>query len=146
MGSRFATLVNLSLSHTNADGPRTLAGVDDRAMEMLRSFSWPHNYTQFLRVINELTLAAKGPIVSQEEVYGVLGKERYVGVFATQVENTSAPLNLNRTMAEIEADIIRRVVDEKEGNQSAAAKQLGISRTTLWRTLQKEQSQAEGKI
>ena len=34
-------------------------------------------------------------------------------------------------------DVALRVVEETGGNQTAAAKRLGISRTTLWRLLQK---------
>ncbi len=44
-------------------------------------------------------------------------------------------LRLDRTLDEINRDIIRAVLDETNGNQSAAAKRLGISRTTLWRFL-----------
>lgn len=49
----------------------------------------------------------------------------------------SKPLDLNRTMREIEYDILQQVIAEEKGNQSAVAKRLGISRTTLWRMLQK---------
>ena len=40
---------------------------------------------------------------------------------------------VNRTLAEIDQDIVFRVLEELDGNQTAAAKRLGISRTTLWR-------------
>ena len=49
----------------------------------------------------------------------------------------ASSLNLNRTLEEINLDILCRVLAEEGGNQSAAAKRLGISRTTLWRMLQK---------
>ena len=44
--------------------------------------------------------------------------------------------SLKRPLKEIEKEIIQSVLRENNGNQSAAAKQLGISRTTLWRMLQ----------
>ena len=59
-----------------------------------------------------------------------------MGVFSPNAENAAAPLNLNRTLSEISQDIALRVVAETRGNQTAAAKRLGISRTTLWRLLQ----------
>lgn len=40
-------------------------------------------------------------------------------------------------LSEISQDVALRVVVEAGGNQTAAAKRLGISRTTLWRLLQK---------
>ncbi|MFR6328167.1 MAG: helix-turn-helix domain-containing protein [Eisenbergiella sp.] len=46
-----------------------------------------------------------------------------------------ANLNLHRTLEEINREIVELVVKEEGGNQSAAARRLGISRTTLWRIL-----------
>ena len=54
------------------------------------------------------------------------------------MENYAVPLDLNRSLYEISRDIVRRVVEESDGNQTAAAKRLGISRTTLWRYLKEE--------
>ena len=45
------------------------------------------------------------------------------------------PVSLKGTLAEIEARIISSVLEEEHMNQSAAAKRLGIGRTTLWRKL-----------
>ena len=44
-------------------------------------------------------------------------------------------LDLKRPLDEINQDIIHAVLEETKGNQTAAAKRLGISRTTLWRLL-----------
>lgn len=61
-----------------------------------------------------------------------------MGTFSVRAENAAAPLDLSRTLTEINKDVALRVVAETEGNHSAAAKRLGISRTTLWRMLQKD--------
>ncbi len=42
-------------------------------------------------------------------------------------------INLKRPLEEIEKEIVQTVLRENNGNQTAAARQLGISRTTLWR-------------
>jgi len=44
-------------------------------------------------------------------------------------------LDLTGTLDEIERRIITRVLREENMNQSAAAKRLGIGRSTLWRKL-----------
>lgn len=136
MAERIPTLVNLSLSHLNADLPRQIVGADPEAIALLQSFQWPHNYTQFRRVIGELAVTATGSLITAENVRQALRKERHVGAFSPGAENAAAPLNLNRTLDEISQDVARRVVEESGGNQTAAAKRLGISRTTLWRLLQ----------
>ena len=87
--------------------------------------------------MSELTVTASGQIITAEDVRRILGKERHGGAVAFQEENSPAPLDLNRTLQEIERDVALRVLEESGGNQTAAAKRLGISRTTLWRLLKK---------
>lgn len=136
MAERIPALVNLSLSHLNVDLPRQIVGADPEAITLLQNFQWPHNYTQFRRVIGELAVTATGSRITAENVRQALRKERHVGAFSPCAENAAAPLNLNRTLDEISQDVARRVVEESGGNQTVAAKRLGISRTTLWRLLQ----------
>ncbi len=135
MTERIPTLVNLSLSHLNVDLPRQIIGAEPEAIALLQNFQWPHNYTQFRRVIGELAVTATGQFITAENVRQALRKERHVGVFFPSVENSATPLNLNQTLSEINQDIALRVVAETGGNQTVAAKRLGISRTTLWRLL-----------
>lgn len=134
---RIPTLVNLSLSHLNADLPRRIMGAEPEAMTLLQNFQWPHNYTQFRRVIGDLAVTAPGSVITADNVRQILRKERHVGAFVPHAENASVPLDLNRTLDEINQDVALRVVEETGGNQTAAAKRLGISRTTLWRLLRK---------
>jgi transcriptional regulator with PAS, ATPase and Fis domain len=130
------TLMNLCLSHMNVNMPKQILGADPEALALLQRYNWPHNYTQFRRVIEELAVTGTSHIITAENVRQVLLKERHVGAFSSQKENAATPLDLNRTLSEISKDIAIRVVDETEGNHTAAAKRLGISRTTLWRLLQ----------
>ena len=57
--------------------------------------------------------------------------------FSLRAENAAVPLDLGRTLEEINQDVALRVLEETGGNQTAAAKRLGISRTTFWRLLKK---------
>lgn len=135
MAERIPTLVNLSLSYLNADLPRQILSVEPEAMSLLQSFQWPHNYTQFRRVLGDLAVMAPGQAITAESVRQLLRKERHVGAFALRAENAAVPLDLGRTLEEINQDVALRVLEETGGNQTAAAKRLGISRTTLWRLL-----------
>jgi len=49
--------------------------------------------------------------------------------------SAAAPTDLSRPLADIERDYILAVLDDTGGNQSQAAKRLGISRNTLARKL-----------
>ena len=50
----------------------------------------------------------------------------------------AAPRLTDRTLAEVELDHIRAVLAAAGGNQSRAARTLGISPSTLWRKLRRE--------
>lgn len=143
ISSRIPALVNLSLSHLNVDLPRQIIGAEPEAIRLLQNFQWPHNYTQFRRVIGELAVTAAGQLITAEEVRQTLRKERHVGGFHLHAENAATPLDLNRTLEEINQDIVLRVIQEAGGNQTAAAKRLGISRTTLWRLVKKQEGTAQ---
>lgn len=130
------TLLNLCLSHMNLKLPRQILGADDEALSLLQSYEWPHNYTQFRRVIDELAVTVTSQIITAENVSQVLKKERHVGSFNAQKENAVAPLDLNRTLSEINQEIANLVISETKGNKTLASERLGISRTTLWRLLQ----------
>ena len=137
MSQQIPTLVNLCLSHMNVNMPRQTLGADADALSLLQSYHWPHNLTQFRRVINELAVTEAGEIITAESVRRVLRKERHVGVFSSKKEDDALPLDLSRTLTEINHDIAVIAISEAGGNHTAAAKRLGISRTTLWRLLQK---------
>ena len=137
LSHRIPMMVNLYLSRVNGDLSRQILGVEPQAMALLQEYPWPNNYAQFRRVMQELTQTASGQVITAQETRSLLRKERYVGAFTHRGANETIPLDLSRTLAEIDQDIVRRVVDETGGNQTLAAKRLGISRTTLWRMIQK---------
>lgn len=132
---RIPALVNLALNHLNADLPKQIMGVEPAGMELLKCFPWPYNHLQFCRVVNALAVTSPSSVITAKHVAQALDAEQHAGVFPSASEHISAPLDLRRPLSEITRDIASRVVEENGGNQTAAARQLGISRTTLWRFL-----------
>ena len=65
----------------------------------------------------------------------MLRRELTIATVNEQKEDVGEPLNLNQTLDSINQDIIRRILAQENGNQSRTAARLGISRTTLWRLL-----------
>lgn len=137
IAQRIPALVNLCISHMNITTPQQILGAEPQALALLQKYQWPHNYTQFRRVIEELAITQAGQMITADNVRRVLQKERHVGTFSPQQENAAAPLDLNRPLTEISRDVAMRVIEEASGNHTVAAKRLGISRTTLWRMMQK---------
>jgi len=133
--SQIPSLINLSLNFLNAKFQRQIVGMTPDAIQRMQKFSWPQNYPQLERVLNELVLLSQGAIITLNDVEAALKKESGSACFSSKIEQP--PLDLNRPLSEIQQDIALRIVAEFNGNQTAAAKSLGISRTTLWRLLKK---------
>lgn len=129
-------LANLYLSTLNISLAKEILGLEGGAMELLVNYDWPANYTQFKRILCELTTITTTPYILESTVARLLNQETVTNS-PGESHSPLARLNLNRTLDEIDRDIIKAVLKETEGNQSAAAKRLGISRTTLWRLLKK---------
>lgn len=141
--SEIPALTSLYLNTLNVSMTNQIIGLEPEAMELLQNYSWPCNYTQFKRVLSELALITTTPYIQKEQTAALLEKEQQTDA---PVSLSSCPgtagsfsrshtIDLTRPLSEITQDIIRIVLEDCNGNQSAAAKQLGIGRSTLWRYL-----------
>ena len=133
-----AALASIYLSTLNVSLGKQLIGVEPRAMEMLQSYEWPQNYTQFKRVMNELAVLTDTPYITGNSVAALLDKERSFISAGPEAAAMPAAMDLHRPLEDINRDIIKKALADNQGNQSATAKQLGISRTTLWRYLKRD--------
>lgn len=128
-------LASLYISILNVRMAKEIIGFEPNALSLLQSYDWFHNFDQFKRVINELVTITEQPYISLDDVTKLLKNETHM--MYTVDQPTHSSLDLNRTLEKINLDIVQRVLVEEKGNQGAVSKRLGISRTTLWRMLQK---------
>lgn len=133
-------LASLYLNTINISMANQIIGLEPEAIELLRGYSWPYNYTQFKRILNELALVTTTPYIQARHVAELLNKEKEPAsassarpVSCAQCAGKQHTLDLNKSLSEINRDIIRLVLEDSGGNQSLAAKRLGIGRSTLWR-------------
>jgi len=104
-----------------------LRTMSESALRMLRDHSWPGNVRELRQVIERS--AALSP---EEEI----GAENLTIVSSVRPGPKKAPDRI-RSLAEVEEEHIRRVVELKGGNLSAAARALGVSARTLQRRAKK---------
>lgn len=122
-------LANLYIGRKNVELAKQIIGFEPGAVELLQEYDWPYNYTQLKRILDELTSMTDTSYISLAHVRQILDEERKN---SPDVESGDG-VDLNRTLDEINRDIIKRELIRMKGNQTAVAKKLGISRTTLWR-------------
>lgn len=130
------SLASLYLSSLNAELGKQIIGFVPRALEQLLHYEWPNNYTQFKQVLQELATITDSAYIRGNTVAEILDRERRTYRPATPVPTGAAGGTLN----EIILAAVHQALEAAGGNQTAAAKQLGISRTTLWRYLNSESS------
>lgn len=127
-------LSSLYISTLNLDLAKQVIGFTPHAETLIKQYQWPGNLTQFKRVITQLVICSASPYIQEELVQKTLDTEN---ANLTSASALSSILNLDKTLNEIERDVVKAVLAESGGNQSQAAIKLGICRTTLWRIINK---------
>lgn len=128
-------LSGLYISTLNMRNARAVIGFGPEANLCMTEYSWPGNYDQFCRVLDELVLRTTTPYISDTAVREQLKRER---IFYPDAPPKNRTLPKNLTLDEIEHLAVQQALQAENGNQKRAAERLGISRTTLWRMLQRE--------
>jgi DNA-binding NtrC family response regulator len=101
--------------------------VSDRAMQVICAYHWPGNVRQLRNVVERAVVLARGSEILETDLPDEI-HARDAGV-SISAGPAVAPLR------EMEADAIRRALDECAGNKSKVARMLGFSRKALYRRL-----------
>jgi DNA-binding protein Fis len=88
---------------------------------------------QMRLVIQELILRASSFNITAEEVRQAI--KNYEAQFLKK-DNEKEVVSLDGSLEDIVRRIIKKILQEEQGNQSRTARRLGISRTTLRRHLE----------
>ncbi len=102
---------------------REAARVSEAAMSALRRYSWPGNVRELSHVIERAILMARSDTIEPADLR----------LDAAPYASQGQP----RTLDEVERDAIEQALSRNEGNVVAAASELGVSRSALYRRMEK---------
>jgi DNA-binding NtrC family response regulator len=102
---------------------KALTAFDTGAMQMLLAHPWPGNIRELDHAVERSVLLAQGDHV------------RAVDLGLRTGGGTAAPRLEDLTLEEVEKALIQKALSRYEGNVSAAAKALGLSRSALYRRI-----------
>ena len=102
----------------------TSARLTESGLKTLNEYTWPGNIRQLQHLIERLCILTPGGRIDEFAVREAIA--------SMQPDDVS-----NETLADTEADQIRKVLAAAGGNKSRAAKILGIERKTLYRKLER---------
>ena len=96
----------------------------EAGLKAMEDYSWPGNIRQLQHMMERLTILAPGGRIDAAAV-------------KSAIEQMDSRDSASETLADTEADQIRRVLAATNGNKSRASKILGIERKTLYRKLER---------
>ncbi|MBI4747702.1 MAG: sigma-54-dependent Fis family transcriptional regulator [Acidobacteria bacterium] len=103
---------------------KSLTGFDQQSMQALLNHGWPGNVRELDHVIERAVLMAQGKVVQ-------------VGDLGLQTFRESSPRLEEMSLEEVESLLIKKALARHDGNVSRAAETLGLSRSALYRRLQR---------
>jgi transcriptional regulator of acetoin/glycerol metabolism len=119
-GDRSELLDHLLLDEAHGEAVQ----LDSPARQLLLGHGWPGNVRQMRNVLRTLIALADGDCISAEEVEAVLPPQ-------------STPATSRDPLGDAERDALLAVLDARHWHMSRVAQELGISRNTLYRKLQR---------
>jgi DNA-binding NtrC family response regulator len=106
---------------------KNFTGFRPAAMDLLQRYSWPGNIRELQHAIERAIIMAEGTELDTRDFFFLSAKP------ASEKVQSAATLNLD----DMERSTIQRAIDKNGGNISKAAKELGLTRASLYRRLEK---------
>lgn len=120
-------LANHFLRIYNQKYRKNFTGFSGSAQQLLQRYNWPGNIRELQHAIERAIIMAEGEELDSRDFFFLSAKP------ANEKISTPATFNLD----EVEKTTIQRVIDKNGGNISKAAKELGLTRASLYRRLEK---------
>jgi len=117
-------LANYFLRQFSQRYRKHLTGFESAAMQTLIDYAWPGNVRELEHAVERAVLMAQGDTVRSSDLGLRTGREA-----AGRVEEMS--------LEEVECLLVKKAMARHEGNVSAAADALGLTRSALYRRLKK---------
>lgn len=134
-------LVWAAVADFNAATPNPVKVIPDRVWERLRAYGWPGNVREVRNVMERSVLLSTTSVLSDQWLNLPSGAE------APRADDPNAvvlPMDGSMTLDQMEVRLLSTALERTDGNVSAAARLLGISRQTLRYRIEKHGLTAAG--
>lgn len=144
-GDDIRMLLEHFLAKFNRSLSKEVVGISDEAMDALLNYRWPGNVRELQSVLRKAMLMATGPVLvpdcfpdelhqnesSLSAAGGTDAKASELNKFIDGRQAAGSTDLYAETLHWMERQLLTRVLQECQGNQSKAAEQLGITRGSL---------------
>ena len=111
-----------------------VTGVTDAARAALMAYDYPGNVRQLEHVVQRAVAVARGPLLEPADLPEELSASRAIDPHAVAADGSVAAAR-----ERAEREMIVATLARNNGEVSATARELQVSRTTLWRLMKKHQ-------
>jgi DNA-binding NtrC family response regulator len=124
------------LQHFAAETKKPVQGFTPEVQSRFLGYAWPGNVRELANVIERAVVLGEGPEVTLQDLPLEL-----IDAFTYRVEALSSlasppqTLSYHDALAAFRRDLLRQALDQAQGNQTAAARALGLQRTYFQRLL-----------
>jgi len=119
-------LLKYFLDFYTKENDRQLEGFTPEAVRALSAYDWPGNVRELRNAVERMVVLARGDSITMKDVPDLV---RHAAADARVTPESALDMEAN------EKRLIVKALDECDGNRTAAARKLGISRRTLHRKL-----------
>jgi two-component system, NtrC family, response regulator AtoC len=122
-------LTQVFLDHFNREFGKSVPGITDRALKLLGDYHWPGNVRELRNIVERAILLGQGEMLDVNDLpseirdRGAKTPRRAEGVL------TLPPGGV--VLEELERDLVRQALERSGGNQSRAARLLGLNRDQI---------------
>lgn len=141
-GDDIELLANKFLTDFAARYPEASNRFAPNALEPLYAYDWPGNVRELKTVVQQAAVLTHGPLVGSDELSSILRDRRTEREFTSPPGSNSrmraaTPIPLGEPLRVLERRVIEEAWQSSGQNLSAAARKLGLPRTTLRDRLRK---------
>jgi transcriptional regulator with PAS, ATPase and Fis domain len=125
-------LITFFLAQVGA--PAGVTGISDAARQALAAYDYPGNVRQLEHIIQRAVAVARAAVLEPADLPEELFASRHIDAQATAADGTVAAAR-----ERAEREMIVTTLARNSGEMTATARELQVSRTTLWRLMKKHQ-------
>ena len=113
---------------------KPIRGIDDDAVQMLKSYDWPGNVRELENLVERAVVLAEGPKLTLADFPAEIARSVPTEAVRRGAQESEA---LPDRMGRMEMESLKEALSEAGGNKSEAARLLGLARSTFLSKLKK---------
>jgi two-component system response regulator AtoC len=128
-------LVEHFLKYYSVENGKSIATVSDKAMDLLRSYSWPGNIRELENAIEQAVALSYQPILAAEDLPRDVREQESARFSLPGSEDGQFLFADTPSLEEVKKRYVLQVLKQTQGNVSATARILNVDRRSLYRML-----------